>query len=64
MTRKVWALAAIAVFCGGAWLSAQKSTGKLTSDDLIEIQQLYAKYNAPQMLRDERPAPPGASPSS
>src|SRR5258708_3855758 len=45
VTRKVWALVGIAVLCGGAWLSAQKSTGKLTSDDLIEIQQLYAKYN-------------------
>ena len=45
MTRKVWALAGIALFCGSAWLSAQKSSGKLTSDDLVEIQQLYAKYN-------------------
>ncbi len=36
---------AVAIFCGGAWVSAQKSTGKLTSDDLVEIQQLYAKYN-------------------
>ena len=45
MTRKTWAFVAIAVFCGTAWLSAQTSTGKLTSDDLIEIQQLYAKYN-------------------
>jgi membrane-associated phospholipid phosphatase len=31
---------------------------------VLEATQLYAKYNAPQMLKDERPAPPGASPSS
>lgn len=36
---------AVAIFCGSAWVSAQKSSGKLTSDDLVEIQQLYAKYN-------------------
>ena len=45
MTRKVWALVGIALFCGSAWLSAQKGAGKLTSDDLVEIQQLYARYN-------------------
>ena len=45
MTRKTFALAGLVLFCGGAWLSAQKSSGKLTSDDLVEIQQLYAKYN-------------------
>ena len=31
---------------------------------MLEAAQLYAKYNAPQMLKDERPAPAGASPSS
>jgi undecaprenyl-diphosphatase len=31
---------------------------------VLEAAQLYAKYNAPQMLKDERPAAPGASPSS
>ncbi|MDB4876624.1 MAG: Phosphoesterase PA-phosphatase related [Gemmatimonadetes bacterium] len=31
---------------------------------VLEAAQLYAKFNAPQMLKDERPAPPGASPSS
>lgn len=36
---------AVAIFCGSAWVFAQKSGGKLTSDDLVEIQQLYAKYN-------------------
>ena len=40
---------ALALACAGAtvWLSAQATTpgGKLTTDDLVEIQQLYAKYN-------------------
>jgi uncharacterized protein (TIGR02246 family) len=46
VTRKLWALVGIALFCGTAWISAQaQKTGKLTSDDLVEIQQLYAKYN-------------------
>ncbi|MEO7083306.1 MAG: phosphatase PAP2 family protein [Gemmatimonadaceae bacterium] len=31
---------------------------------LLEAAQLYAKRNAPQLLKDERPAPAGASPSS
>jgi undecaprenyl-diphosphatase len=31
---------------------------------VLETAQLYAKRNAPQMLKDEAPAPPGASPSS
>jgi len=31
---------------------------------VLEAAQLYAKRNAPQMLKDERPAPPGAAPSS
>ncbi len=34
-----------AICCGTAWISAQQSAGKLTTDDLVEIQQLYAKYN-------------------
>ena len=38
MTKKVWALVGIALFCG-TWLAAQKSAGKLTADDLVEIQQ-------------------------
>src|ERR1700733_11331807 len=45
MTRKLFALIGIAVCCGSALLSAQKAAGKLTTDDLIEIQQLYTKYN-------------------
>lgn len=31
---------------------------------VLEAMQLYAKRNAPQMLKDEAPAPAGASPSS
>jgi undecaprenyl-diphosphatase len=31
---------------------------------VLEAAQLYAKYNAPQLLADERPAAEGASPSS
>ena len=32
--------------CGTAWLYAQNSGGKaLTAQDLVEIQQLYSKYN-------------------
>jgi undecaprenyl-diphosphatase len=31
---------------------------------LLEAAQLYAKRNAPQMLAEEHPAPPGAAPSS
>jgi hypothetical protein len=45
VTRRVWTLVALALVCSGTWLAAQKNTGKLTSDDLVEIQQLYATYN-------------------
>ena len=46
MTRKVLALVGIALFSGTAWIAAQTSGGKaLTTQDLVEIQQLYAKYN-------------------
>jgi membrane-associated phospholipid phosphatase len=31
---------------------------------ILEAAQLYAKRNAPQMLKDEAPAAPGASPST
>jgi undecaprenyl-diphosphatase len=31
---------------------------------VLEAAQLYAKRNAPQLLKDERPAPAGAAPSS
>jgi hypothetical protein len=43
--KQAWALVSIALFVAGAGLSAQNSSGKLTSDDLVEIQQLYARYN-------------------
>ncbi len=45
MTRKLFALVGLVIVCGSALVSAQKAAGKLTTDDLIEIQQLYAKYN-------------------
>src|ERR1700730_1398460 len=46
LNRKMLALIGIAAFCATAWLSAQEGTGKtLTAQDLVEIQQLYAKYN-------------------
>ena len=43
--RRLWSVVGIALFLGSTALSAQKSTGKLSSDDLVEIQQLYARYN-------------------
>jgi hypothetical protein len=43
--KKLWALVGLALCLGAAGLAAQKAGGKLTSDDLVEIQQLYAKYN-------------------
>ena len=42
--KTLFALVGLVVVCGAA-ISAQKMAGKLTSDDLVEIQQLYAKYN-------------------
>jgi hypothetical protein len=47
LTRKhVWALVAVAILGSGAWMDAQKAGAKaLTAQDLVEIQQLYAKYN-------------------
>ena len=45
MTKKIFALVGMAVFCGSVLVSAQKAAGKLTTDDLIEIQQLYTTYN-------------------
>src|SRR5262245_5690091 len=43
--KKFLALVGLALCLAGAGLAAQKTAGKLTSDDLVEIQQLYAKYN-------------------
>jgi len=46
LTRKVLALVGVVIFSGGAWIHAQKAGSKaLTAQDLVEIQQLYAKYN-------------------
>jgi hypothetical protein len=45
MIRKLFALIGLVACCGTVGISAQKAGGKLTSDDLVEIQQLYAKYN-------------------
>jgi len=45
VTRTLSALVTIALFALGTPLGAQKPAGKLTSDDLVEIQQLYARYN-------------------
>jgi SnoaL-like domain len=41
--RLGWLVLAGVAVAGGAALTAQG--GKLTTDDLVEIQQLYAKYN-------------------
>ena len=44
--RTVLALVAVAVIGSGAGIAAQKGEGKaLTTQDLVEIQQLYARYN-------------------
>ena len=45
-TRRLLALVAIAIVTGTTWIAAQKSAAKtLTTQDLVDIQQLYAKYN-------------------
>jgi hypothetical protein len=44
--RKILALAGIALVGGGTWIAAQQGGGKaLTAQDLVDIQQLYARYN-------------------
>jgi hypothetical protein len=46
LIRNVWALVAVAILGSGAWIDAQKAGAKtLTAQDLVDIQQLYAKYN-------------------
>lgn len=42
--RKVLAVLGVAIFSGMTWIYAQ-SGSKLTAQDLVDIQQLYAKYN-------------------
>jgi len=44
-TRHLVALTAAAVLCSSGWIYAQDRQGSLKADDLVEIQQLYAKYN-------------------
>ena len=45
-TRKVVALVAIVIFSGTTWSYAQKAGAKpLAAQDLVDIQQLYARYN-------------------
>lgn len=45
MISRTWALVAAALLCVSAAPSASRAAGKLTTDDLVEIQQLYARYN-------------------
>lgn len=44
-TRTVLAVVAAAILSGGGWAHAQGGAKALSADDLMEIQQLYAKYN-------------------
>ena len=45
MLRKAFAVFAIIVAAGATLVYAQKAAGALTAQDLVDIQQLYAKYN-------------------
>ena len=46
LTRNIWALVIVAIFGSGAWIDAQKPGAKaLSAQDLVDIQQLYARYN-------------------
>src|SRR6187549_1771002 len=45
MLRKALALFAMIVAAGATLVYAQKAAGALTAQDLVDIQQLYAKYN-------------------
>jgi len=42
---KVLVLVGIAIIGGGTWIAAQSGAKALTAQDLVDIQQLYAKYN-------------------
>jgi ketosteroid isomerase-like protein len=44
-TRHILTLAAVSVLSSGGWAYAQARQATLSADDLVEIQQLYAKYN-------------------
>lgn len=45
MLRNAFALFGIIVAAGATMVYAQKAGGALTAQDLVDIQQLYAKYN-------------------
>src|SRR5262245_46287999 len=45
LMRRLTGLMAAGLVAGATLAHAQTSGGKLTSDDLVEIQQLYARYN-------------------
>lgn len=45
LARKVLALVGIAIVAGATWSAAQQTNKTLTAQDLVDIQQLYAKYN-------------------
>ena len=45
LARKVLALVALVIVGGGTWIAARQSGSTLTAQDLVDIQQLYAKYN-------------------
>ena len=45
MLRKALAMFGIIVASGATVVYAQKAAGALTAQDLVDIQQLYAKYN-------------------
>ncbi len=44
-SRNILALVAVAVITSSGWIYAQSATKALKVDDLVEIQQLYARYN-------------------
>jgi hypothetical protein len=45
MYRKLSVLLVAAMVSGGTWVYAQSGSKQLTAQDLVDIQQLYAKYN-------------------
>ena len=46
LARRILAFVGVAIVGGGTWIAAQQGGGKtLAAQDLVDIQQLYAKYN-------------------
>jgi hypothetical protein len=45
LVRKILGLIGIAIVGAGTWIAAQQGGKSLTAQDLVDIQQLYAKYN-------------------